>query len=146
MKKQVLSSKVRRDFLMPDTLWEEIKPILPRLHKIHRFGGGRPRVPDRDAMNAVFFVLRTGCQWNALNKTGLCSSSTAHHRFQQWVTAGVFTQIWKKGLLRYDCLKGINWEWQSMDGAMTKSPLSGGKMWSESNRSRKTRGKTESAH
>ncbi|MEK7516293.1 MAG: IS5 family transposase [Patescibacteria group bacterium] len=112
---------------MPDTLWEEIKPILPRLHKIHRFGGGRPRVPDRDAMNAVFFVLRTGCQWNALNKTGLCSSSTAHHRFQQWVTAGVFTQIWKKGLLRYDCLKGINWEWQSMDGAMTKSPLSGEK-------------------
>jgi len=140
------STKVRRDFLMPDTLWREIEPLLPLLAKPHRFGGGRPRVPDRNAMNAVFFVLRTGCQWNALNKTGLCASSTAHRRFQQWAEAGVFQKIWKKGLLRYDFLKGIGWNWQSMDGAMTKSPLSGKKMRSESHRPRKTRVKTQSAH
>lgn len=131
---------------MPDALWKEITPLLPLLSKPHRFGGGRPRVPDRAAMDAVFFVLRTGCQWNALDKTGICSSGTAHRRFQAWVAAGVFVKIWKKGLLRYDYLKGIDWAWQSMDGAMTKSPLAGEKMRSESHRPRKTRSKAESPY
>lgn len=140
------STIVRRDFLMPEQLWEQVKPLLPLPKKKHRFGGGRPRVQNRDAMNAIFFVLRTGCQWNALDKTGLCSSSSAHRRFQEWVTASVFKKIWKKGLLKYDYLKGIDWAWQSMDGAMTKSPLSGEKMWSKSHRPRKTRNKTEYAH
>jgi transposase len=146
MKQHIPSTKVRRDFLMPDALWKEIEPLLPNLSKPHRFGGGRPRVSDRAAMNAIFFVLRTGCQWNALNKTGLCSSSSSHRRFQEWVNAGVFLKIWKQGLLRYDYFKGIDWEWQSMDGAMTKAPLSGKKMWTQSHRPRKTRSKTEFAH
>ena len=38
----------------------------------------RPRVPDRDAMDAILLVLRTGMQWNALNATGICSSSAAN--------------------------------------------------------------------
>jgi putative transposase len=78
-------------------------------------------------MNGIVFVLRTGCQWNALNETGICSSSTAHLRFQQWRKAGVFEKLWANGLNEYDELKGIDWAWQSMDGAMTKAPLGGGK-------------------
>ena len=41
-------------------------------------------------MDAIFFVLRNGCQWNALNATAICSSSSAHRRFQEWTQAGVF--------------------------------------------------------
>jgi transposase len=78
-------------------------------------------------MNGIFFVLRTGCQWNALNETGICSSSTSHSRFQEWVKASVFLELWKMALEDYDELKGIDWSWQSMDGAMTKAPLGGGK-------------------
>ena len=78
-------------------------------------------------MDAIFFVLRTVCQWNALNATGICSSSSAHHRFQEWVAAGVFLELWKQGLLHYDALQGIDWSWLAMDGAMTKAPLGGGK-------------------
>lgn len=146
VKKTVPSTRVRRDFLMPDTLWEVLAPLLPELSKPHRFGGGRPRVSDRSAMDAVFFVLRTGCQWSALDKTGICSSSVAHQRFQAWVAADVFSKMWTKGLLEYDHLKGIKWEWQSMDGAMTKSPLAGEKMWPKSHRPRKTRSKTKPPH
>ena len=40
-------------------------------------------------------VLRTGCQWNALNATGICSSSAAHRRFQEWQEARVFEEFWK---------------------------------------------------
>ena len=93
----------------------------------HRFGGGRPRVPDRTCANGIFYVLRTGCQWKALDATGICSGSTAHLRFQEWVAAGVFLELWRVGLERYDELKGLDWSWLSMDGAMTKSPLGGGK-------------------
>jgi transposase len=78
-------------------------------------------------MQAIVFVLRTGCQWNALNATGICSSSSAHHRFQEWGQAGVFYQMWVKGLFDYEELCGIQWDWQAMDGAMTKAPLGGGK-------------------
>ncbi len=84
-------------------------------------------MPDRKAMDGILFVLRTGCQWNALNETGICSSSTAHSRFQEWTKAGVFLKLWKTTLKDYDELKGIDWSWQSMDGAMTKAPLGGGK-------------------
>jgi len=64
--------------------------------------GGRPRVPDRQAMEGILFVLRTGCQWNALSRTGICSSTTAFRRFQQWCRAGVFRRLWKASLQEYD--------------------------------------------
>ena len=40
---------------------------------------------------------------------------------------GVFLELWRVGLERYDELKGLDWSWLSMDGAMTKSPLGGKK-------------------
>ena len=125
-------SESAKRFVMSDELWALIQPHIPEHVNKHRFGGGRPRKSDRVCMDAIFFVLRTACQWNALDATGLCPSSTAHDRFQQWVQAGVFLEIWKAGLMEYDALKGIDWSWLSMDGAMTKSPLSGKKMRTES--------------
>ena len=50
-------------------------------------------------MDAVSFVLRTGCPWNALNATGICSSSSAHRRFPGWTGAGVFPEFRRQGLL-----------------------------------------------
>lgn len=110
-----------------DELWARIEPLLPAHKNTHRFGGGRPRKPDRVCMNGIFFVLRTGCQWNALSATGICPSSTAHDRFQQWVADGVFWRMWCLGLMEYDEVKGIDWDWLSADGAMTKAPLGGEK-------------------
>jgi transposase len=57
--------------------------------------------------------------------TGLCSSSSAHRRFQEWTAAGVFHELWRRGLTEYDALKGIDWRWLAADGAMTKAPLGG---------------------
>ena len=112
---------VRRDWCIPDQLWERIQPLLPP-PKPHPLGCHNPRVPDRSAMNGIFFVLRTGCQWNALNLTGICTSSSAHRRFQEWSEAGVFEKLWAQGLSEYDELVGLDWQWLSMDGAMTKAP------------------------
>src|SRR5215217_5784723 len=55
---------------LPDDLWARMEPLLPP-RPAHPLGCHNPRVPDRAAMDAIFFVLRTGCQWNALNETGV---------------------------------------------------------------------------
>ena len=121
------SDFVSDQWRIPDDLLVEIAIHLPEHVNTHRFGGGRPRTPDRVCMDAIFFVLRTGCQWKALDATKFCPGSTAHDRFQEWVADGVFLALWKTGLLEYDCLKGIDWEWLSMDGCMTKAPRGGKK-------------------
>lgn len=111
---------------LPDGLWARMEPLLPP-RPVHPLGCHNPRVPDRAAMDAVFFVLRTSCQWNALSGTGICSSSSAHRRFQGWAEAGVFAAFWREGLLVYDGLVGIDWTWLALDGAMGKAPLGGRK-------------------
>ncbi len=111
---------------IPDWLWERMEPLLPAPPP-HPLGCHRPRVPDRSAMDAILLVLRTGMQWNALDATGVCSSSSAHRRFQEWVGAGVFHEIWRQGLLEYDAVVGIDWDWLAADGAMGKAPLGGPK-------------------
>src|ERR1700733_6406762 len=109
---------------IPDVLWERVVPLLPAPPS-HPLGCHNPRVADRKAMDAIFFVLRTGCQWGALDATGICKHSSAHRRFQEWAAAGVFVNLWAQGLQEYDELKGLDWDWLSMDGAMTKAPLGG---------------------
>lgn len=117
------SAPVRRDWRIPDELWERLHPLIPPPPpKPHPLGCHRPRIPDRKAMDGIFFVLRTGCQWNALSATGICSSSVAHSRFQEWTAAGVFEKLWAQGLSEYDALVGLDWQWLAMDGAMTKAP------------------------
>ena len=129
---------------IPDSLWEQMEPLLPP-RKPHRFGGHNPRVPDRNAMNAILYVARTGCQWNALDATGICSCSSAYRRFREWTDAGVFEKFWKRGLLKYDSLVGIDWSWLSMDGAMTKAPLGGEKDGQKPHRSREKRHQAQRA-
>jgi putative transposase len=78
---------------------------------------------DRKAFEAIVYVLRTGIQWNALPRE-LAASSTVHDRFQEWEAKGFFKALWQAGLQAYDELEGIEWEWQSVDGAMRHLPLS----------------------
>jgi putative transposase of IS4/5 family DUF4096 len=65
-------------FRISNELWAVLQPLLPLSLNTHRFGGGRPRVSDRQCADAIFYVLRTGCQWQALDQTELCAHSTAH--------------------------------------------------------------------
>jgi putative transposase len=118
---------------IPDELWRRIEPLLPA--KPPQPQGGRPWTRDRQAMDGIFYVLRTGCQWKALPRT-IGAASTVHDRFQQWVKAGVFERLWAAGVLEYDALKGIEWEWQALDGAMTKAPLGGKRHRSQPHRPR----------
>ncbi len=131
--------RVVDDWGIAEDLWQAIALLIPKHVNTHRFGGGKPRTPDRVCMEAILFVLRTGCQWKALDATRFCPGSTAHDRFQEWVKAGVFQRMWEASLLAYDDWKGIDWSWLSMDGCMTKAPLGGEKDRQKPDRSRQAR-------
>ena len=115
-------TEVPKNFRMPDAMWEQIRPLIPP--EPPKPKGGRPRNDNRQMMDAIFYVLRTGIHWKALPRT-IAAGSSAHDRFQEWQQAGVFHKMWEAGLLTYDERKQIEWEWQAMDGAITKAPLGG---------------------
>jgi len=118
-----------------DEMWNAMEKLLPP-PKPHPLGCHRPRLNNRLVLDMIFLVLRTGMQWNALNATGICSCTPVYQRFREWADAGVFAEFWRQGLLEYDRLKGIDWQWLALDGAMTKAPLGGEKNRPQSNRPR----------
>jgi putative transposase len=120
----VISEITGIDYLyeLPDVLWDRIIPLFPLFRKKKK--AGRPRMNDRKAMSAIFYVLSTGCQWKALPGS-LGASGTVHDRFQEWRKAGVFKRMWIDGLTVCDKKTGIDWKWSAMDGVITKAPLGG---------------------
>lgn len=122
-----------------DVLWDRIEPILPNYKRSCK--GGRPRLSLRNVVTGILYVLRTGCQWKAM-PTEFGSGSAIHAYFQEWVERGVFAKLWRLALEEYDDLQGIDWEWQSLDGAMAKAPLGGEKNREKPDGSRQTRRQT----
>lgn len=118
---------------LSDSLWERIEPLLPKPKSRYRGRGrqrrhigGRPAADRRTILSGILYVLRTGCQWNATPKA-YGSGKTVHRYFQRWTKAGVFKRMWQAGLAAYDEEIGIVWQWQAVDGTMTKAPLGGQK-------------------
>jgi putative transposase len=95
-------------------LWEQVAPLVPSSPSHAK--GGRPRMSDRQAFEAIVYILRTGIPWNALPpEMGACS--TVHDRFLAWRRQGFFQALQHAGLWAADELKGIDWERKGADKA-----------------------------
>ena len=104
-------------YSLSDELWEKIQTFIPVRENSHPRGGGRKPKDDRAIFEAILFVLRFGCRWNALNATGLGCSSTVHDRFLKWSEAGVFHRLHEAGLLeRESATRGLDWSWLEAEG------------------------------
>lgn len=105
-----------------DDLWEIIRLTLEELDPPAKTG--RPRTGQREALDGIIYVMRTGGQWNQLpRKFG--DDSSVHRTMQRWIAKGVFQGIWAILIESCDELGGVNWEWQSADGAMGKARFGG---------------------
>jgi transposase len=62
-----------------DAEWALVAPLIPPARR----GGRRRSVDVREVLNAIFYVLATGCQWQAPPKD-LPPKSTAHFYFMLW--------------------------------------------------------------
>ncbi len=105
-----------------DELWRLVKPIIDA--EMPRKRTGRPPADRRQVLDCIIHRMRSGCQWNQLPKS-LGSDRTAHRYFQRWVSRGVLLKIWKKLTQACDELGGVDWKWQSADGAMGKARFGG---------------------
>ena len=73
---------------LTDAEWALVSPLIPPARR-----GGRKRSVDvREVLNAIFYVLATGCQWKALPKD-LPPKSTAHFYFMLWDWDGTLERI-----------------------------------------------------
>jgi transposase len=73
---------------LSDAEWALVGPLIPPAKR-----GGRKRTVDvREVVNAIFYVLATGCQWKALPKD-MPPKSTAHAYFMLWDWNGTLERI-----------------------------------------------------
>ena len=81
--------------LVVDELWDEVEPVLPKHPPSPK--GGAPRKGDRQCLEGIAFVLKTGCQWQELPKSERWpSGSTCWRRFAEWTAAGVWPQVHRR--------------------------------------------------
>lgn len=105
-----------------DELWSRIQPMLEKLDP--PAPTGRPRTCQREALNGIIYVMRTGCQWNHLpEKFG--DDSSVHRTMQRWIAKGVLEGIWSVLIENCAELGGVNWDWQSADAAQAKARFGG---------------------
>jgi putative transposase len=73
---------------LSDAEWEVIQPLLPSPK-----GFGHPRTVDlREILNAIFYVHRSGCQWEMLPHD-FPHHGTVYKYFQKWGRKGIWKQI-----------------------------------------------------
>lgn len=120
-KKHTIKPKSVDYFAVPKPLWKRIKHHFPDPSK-----RGRPPIPDRVVLNAIWYVLWTGCQWKALKREWFgVSASTAHARLQLWQEIGIFKAILTDMVKFYHKRRKIGWKWQAIDGKNCPAPLGG---------------------
>ena len=75
---------------LTDAQWQRIAPLLP----VHPPSpkGGRPRADDRECLEGILWLVRTGARWQDI-PVDLPSGSTCWRRLQEWATEGVLEDI-----------------------------------------------------
>ncbi|HMB02549.1 MAG TPA: transposase, partial [Isosphaeraceae bacterium] len=72
---------------LTDQQWAIIEPLIP-VNAV-----GRPRTVDmREVLNAIFYLNRSGCQWDMLPHD-LPAKSTVYDHFAQWKADGTWQEI-----------------------------------------------------
>lgn len=79
---------LRYDSDMTSEEWVLVAPLIPPAKR----GGRRREVNVREILNAIFYVLWTGCQWKALPKD-FPPKSTVHWYFTLWEWDGTLERI-----------------------------------------------------
>lgn len=80
-------------WIVSDTVWEAVAPLLPARERRHRHPGRRP-LEDRLVLQGVLYVLSNGIGWEQLPQSlGFGSGMTCWRRFQSWQHDGTWERI-----------------------------------------------------
>ncbi|MGW7441011.1 IS5 family transposase [Streptomyces sp. NPDC054849] len=105
-----------RPWIVSDELWSLIEPLLPE--PAAKQVEGRPRVPDRQALCGILFVLHTGIQWEYLpQELGFGSGMTCWRRLAAWNEAGVWDRLHVVLLKKLRVAKKLDWSRAVIDSS-----------------------------
>jgi len=104
---------------LTDGQWALIEPQLPPQPDL-----GRRRRHDRQVLNAILYVMRTGCRWCDLPHD-LGDDSTAHRWFLRWHEDGTWERIWFALLSALDARQKLDWARALLDGSFVPAKKGG---------------------
>ena len=108
-----------------EELWELTEPLLPRKERRFRYPG-RKRLPDRQALQGILFVLHTGVAWQHLPaELGFGSGVTCWRRLDEWQRAGVWERLHELLLTRLRAAGGIEWARAIVDSSQVQAKKGG---------------------
>ena len=94
-----------------DEQWQRLEPLLPTRQK-----RGRPRADDRQTLNGILYVLRTGCRWADVPRE-YGSPATCWRRLRAWEQDGTWESIWRTLLALLDEQEKLAWDKAFLDGS-----------------------------
>src|SRR2546423_11592765 len=75
---------------LTDEQWALIEPLFDKPPAVQT--RGRPRRDDREVLNGVLWILRSGARWQDLPER-FPPYQTCHRRFQQWSRDGTLRNV-----------------------------------------------------
>ena len=98
-----------KPWVVSDELWERIEPLLPKVQRRFRYPG-RKRLPDRQALQGILFVLHSGIAWRHLPlELGYGGGLTCYRRMVEWQQAGVWERLHAVLLAELRAADAIEW-------------------------------------
>ncbi|MGQ5651501.1 IS5 family transposase [Streptomyces sp. EKR5.2] len=135
-----MGKRESQPWIVSDEVWSLIEPLLPQPGP--KLVEGRPRIPDRQALCGILFVLHTGIQWEYLpRELGFGSGMTCWRRLAAWNEAGVWDNLHLVLLQKLRMAKKLDWS-----GAVIDSPCQGSPARPKSGPSPVDRGRPGSKH
>lgn len=78
--------------LISDKIWKQLEAVIEQAK--HSRAGSPSSMSERDFIEAVLYINRTGCPWRDL-PTELGYWHAVYMRFRRWEQRGVWTRIWQ---------------------------------------------------
>jgi transposase len=114
-------------WIVSDGLWERIEPLLPVVSRRTR-NAGRKRLPDRQVLYGILFVLHTGIQWEFLpQELGFGSGMTCWRRLAEWNEAGVWRRLHEVLLAELQAAGKLDWDRAVIDSSHVRAARRGPK-------------------
>src|SRR5512145_2256440 len=113
--------------LFKDDQWLKLQPLLPTMPPGKK--GGRPWRNNRQVLEGILWVLKTGARWRDLPER-YPSPSTCWRRLRQWDEDGTWLRMWRAFLGQLDARGRLRWEQVFIDGSFAsakKGALTSGK-------------------
>lgn len=107
-----------RPWRVPDRLWRELEPLLPKVERRFRYPG-RKRHDDRACLEGILYALRFGVPWQELPRyPGWPSGQTCWRRFREWQRAGVWELLLERMRERFEEEGRADWSRAIVDAAL----------------------------